>query len=248
MNFFSLFKRRILYKIKKKINIDLQVANNDSLDKLLNFYGSDKANIFRKTGLQGHGFSNFYSKELNNFKNKKIKILEVGSFSGASAAAFSKYFSNSTIYCFDINISNFIYSSKDINVFGLDIKNEKKLEKTINEISLLTKNNFFDIIIDDGSHYLSDILCSLKILFKHLRKGGVYIIEDFMYPNYYNYNKDVEDIYVDQMLHSLKNNKIFNSNIIKPQDQKILQNHIEKISIHKGNLKDSDICFIEKKI
>ena len=34
---------------------------------------------------------------------------------------------------FDINISKFKYSSKNINVYGLDIKN-KKVEDTINQI------------------------------------------------------------------------------------------------------------------
>ena len=110
MNFFSLFKRSLLYKLKKKINIDTNNSLNDkSLDELFQFYGSDKAEIVKMTNETGHGFSEFYNENLNQFKDKKIKILEVGSYSGASAAAFKKYFKNSTIYCFDINISKFIY-------------------------------------------------------------------------------------------------------------------------------------------
>ena len=37
-----------------------------------------------------------------NFQQKKINLLEIGSFSGASAASFAKYFSNSSIFCIDI--------------------------------------------------------------------------------------------------------------------------------------------------
>ena len=108
-------------------------------------------------------------------KQDKIKVLEIGSYAGASAAAFAKYFKNASIFCLDINISNFIYSSKRIQVYGLDINNEKQLNKILKKISLETDSNFFDIIIDDGSHYLSDILFSLKFLFRYINRGGLYI-------------------------------------------------------------------------
>ena len=211
MNFFSLFKRKILYKLKKKINIDHDNIDSSSLDKLLYHYGSDKSNIFKYTKEQGHGFSKYYQQHLDHLKHKEIKILEIGSYAGASASAFSKYFINSKIYCFDVNISKFIYNSKSIEVFGLDIKNEKKVIKTIDQIFVNKDDKYFDIIIDDGSHNLSDILIALKILFKFLDRGGIYIIEDYKYPNYYRYNKDVDDILIDKMLHKLKDKKKFSS-------------------------------------
>ena len=48
------------------------------------------------------------------------------------------------------------------------------------------------------------------------------------------------------MLNNLKEKKLFNSSIIKNDDLIYLNNNISKISTYKGNLKDSDICFIEK--
>ncbi len=246
MNFFSLFKRKVIFKIKKKINIDLDNLNTESLDELFHYYGSDKANIFKKTRESGHGFSKFYTEKLSHLKEKKIKILEIGSYSGASAAAFLKYFNKSSIYCFDINISKFIFSSKNIHVYGLDINNKKKLEKTLKSITLGSNSNFFDIIVDDGSHYLSDILFCLNTLFKYVNKGGFYIIEDFKHPNYYQYNRNIDHILVDQVLKNLKEKSLFDSNIIKSDDQIYLNNNISKINTYKGNLKDSDICFIEK--
>ena len=246
MNFFSLFKRNILYKIKRKINIDLDNINRDTLDELFHYYGSDKANIIKKTKDQGHGFSKFYTEHLKHLKKKEVKILEIGSYSGASAAAFAKYFENSSVYCFDINISKFVFSAKKIHVYGLDINNENELKKILEKIKLESNSNFFDIIIDDGSHYLSDILFSLKTLFKYVKKGGFYIIEDFKHPNYYDYNRNIEHILVDQVLANLQEKKIFNSDIIKNDDQVYLHNNINKIKIYKGNLKNSDICFLQK--
>ena len=247
MNFFSLFKRKILYKLKKKINIDQDNINNDSLDKLFHYYGSDKANIFKITQNQGHGFSEFYSKQLDHLRKKDIKILEIGSYSGASASAFIKYFASSKVYCFDINISNFIYYSKNLEVFGLDIKDKKNVEKVLSQISAQSNSNFFDIIIDDGSHYLSEILISFHFLFRYVKKGGIYIIEDYKHPNYYEYNKNIDHILVDQMLTKLKEKKLFNSNIISKDDQIYFHKNIEDITTYKGNLEFSDICFIKKK-
>ena len=107
MNFFSLLKRKLIYQLKKKISIDNDDINFESLDKLFHFYGSDKANIFKIDNSQGHGFSKYYIQHLEKKRNKQLNILEVGSFSGASAAAFKKYFPNSRVFCFDINISKF---------------------------------------------------------------------------------------------------------------------------------------------
>jgi len=110
LNFFSLFKRKILYKLKKKINIDLDSVDKLDLDGLFYHYGSDKSNTFKKTGDKGHGFSKFYEERFKNFNNKKINILEIGSYAGASAAAFTKFFPNSNIYCFDVIYPNlYIY-------------------------------------------------------------------------------------------------------------------------------------------
>ena len=72
------------------------------------------------------------------------------------------------------------------------------------------------------------------------------MIEDFKHPNYYKYNKNVDDILIDKMINYLIQKKLFKSNIIKNTDQTYLWNNINKIITYKGNLKDSDICFIEK--
>ena len=246
MNFFSLFKRNIFYKFKKKINIDLDKANHNNFDELLRNFGSDKANYLQNEQDIGHGFAKFYTNNLDHLKKKKIKILEIGSYAGASAASFVKYFENSTVYCFDVNISKFNYQSKNIQVYGLDINNKTKLDKTLKKINLESNSNFFDIIIDDGSHYLSDILVGLKFLFKKVKQGGFYIIEDFKHPNYYEYNKNINHILFDEVLSYLLKKKIFNSNIISEEYQVYLHENIKRIETYKGNLRDSDICFIEK--
>ena len=246
MNFFSLLKRKIIYKFKKKYSIDNDSFSKKNLDYLFHYYGSDKSNIFKINNSPGHGFSLLYENHLRNLIGRNINILEIGSFAGASAAAFVKYFQNANIFCFDVNISNFKYTSKNIHVYGIDIKNKKKVNKTL--IEIFNKNDFkkFDLIIDDGSHQLSDILHSLNFFFKYLKKEGTFIIEDYKHPNYYKYNYDIDDILVDDLLLSLKRKNLFKSLIFNKEDQAYLINSIKEINTYKGNLKDSDICFIKK--
>ena len=246
MNFLSLFKRKIIYILKKKKNLDKDKFKSNNFDELFFFYNSDKSNIFKLTKKSGHGYSRFYEKHLKAFKNKKIKILEIGSYAGGSAAAFKKYFKKSQIFCFDINIANFEYISKDIQVFGLDVSNLNSQQKTLQKIFIKEKFKYFDLIIDDGSHQLKDILTSFRSLFSYLKKGGFYIIEDYMLPNFYDYNRDIKDVLVDRMISSLKKKKLFRSNIIDKKYQIFLHKNIQKISTHKGKLKDSHICFVKK--
>ena len=247
MNIFSLLKRNIIYKLKRKISIDDNNFSENSLDELFHFYGSDKSNIFKRSQTKGHGYSKFYSNQLKEFKNKKINILEIGSYAGASAAAFAKYFSNANIFCFDVNISNFEYQSKNIFVYGVDINNKKKVKEILNDIFEKNKFSFFDLIIDDGSHNLSDMLLSFNLFFHYLNNKGIFVIEDFKHPNYYQYNRNINHILIDEFLKNLENKKLFNSSIVSKENQKYLMNVIKKIDIYKGNLKNSDICFVKKK-
>ena len=247
MNFFSLFKRNLIYKFKKKTSVDLDNIKFNTLDELFHHYGSDKANVFKLNNKSGHGFSKFYEKNFKKFKNKKINILEIGSYAGGSAAAFVKYFSNANVFCFDINISNFKYKSKNIHVFGIDINDEKKINKILESIFLQYNFDGFDLIIDDGSHNLSDILNGLKIFFQYVKSNGIYIIEDFKHPNYYKYNKNIKHIFIDELLNNLQNKKISASNVFTKNDQIDLINQIEKIESYKGILDDSHIAFINKK-
>lgn len=242
---FRKYKRLFFYKIKKKINIDEDSnTSQSSLDYLFNYYGTDKANYWDKN--KGHGFSDFYAKELDDKKDKKINILEIGSYSGASAAAFSKYFPLSKIFCLDVNITNFIYKSKKINVFGLDVVNQSDILSFYKKINISDDIKFFDIIIDDGSHKLNDIIFSLNFFFKNLRDKGSYIIEDFRFPNYFKHLDNENEIKADQLLKNLEKKTFFNSSIISKNDQKNLMNNIKSIKTYTGNSKNSDIAFIKK--
>ena len=246
MNFLSLFKRSLIYKLKKKNNVDLDGIEDSSLDKLFFHYGTDKSEYSKDKKNKTHGFSKYYEKHLSFLKEKKIKILEIGSFSGASAAAFSKYFPNCEIYCLDINISNFKYYSKKIHVFGLNSSNPKMISKFIKKINHKETFEHFDVIIDDGSHKLSDQLKALNHFYEYLVDGGFYVIEDYKFPDYFKHLNDVNDIKIDELADYILKKKPFSSSLVSSKVINLLLDTIKNVHKYKGNTDISDIVFFEK--
>ena len=246
MNFLSLFKRGLIYKLKKKDNIDLDGIQHSSLDKLFYYYGTDKSEYSKDKENKTHGFSKYYEKHLSFLKKKNIKILEIGSFSGASAAAFSKYFPNCEIYCLDINISNFKYYSKKIHVFGLNSSNPKMVSKFIKKIKDRDTLKYFDVIIDDGSHKQSDQLNALNHFYEYLVDGGFYIIEEYKFPNYFKHLNDVNDIKIDELADHILKKKPFSSLLVSSKVINLLLATNKNVYKYKGNTDVSDIVFFEK--
>ena len=246
MNFLSLYKRQLLYYLKKKIDIDAdKLGRNFSLENLLIKYGSDKASFWSKKK-NGHGYTKYYLKHLQKFKYKKINILEIGSYAGASASAFSKFFPNSKIYCLDINISNFKYSSKKIKVFGLDAAKKNSASSFFKKINISLNQKYFDIIIDDGSHKLGDMLNTLRFFFNSLKSNGFYIIEDYTQMNFFRHLRVAKEPNFDKIISCLKKKKFFNTQFLELNFQKKLFSEIKQIKYYKGLSKISSIVFFKK--
>ena len=238
MNFFSLFKRKIIYLLKNKIDIDKdKFGKNISLDYLFKKYETDKSNAI-------HGFAKYYTNHLNRLKNKRLNFLEIGSAGGGSAAAFVHYFDKSNVFCLDVNLTLVKYKSDKINFFGLDSSNSKMLYRFLKNIEERFSVKKFDVIIDDGSHILSDQLFSINYFYKYLKKGGYYIIEDYKFPNYYKRCNDVDENTIDTIIKKLKSNMIIKSQILKNDTIKKL--YKAKIFTYKGRTKISDIVFFQK--
>ena len=111
----------------------------------------------------------------------------------------------------------------------------------------------FDVIIDDGSHILSNILKNLTFFFKYLKSGGIYVIEDYKHPNYFLHLNDSKNHFlIDKVLFFLKRKKIFKSKILNRKEIVFLINQIKNIFTYKGSCLDkkkniSDIAFLYKK-
>ena len=132
----------------------------------------------------GHRYTYYYHQLFKNLTQKKINFLEIGIFRGSSIRMWANYFKKANIYGIDnceINTSGELLC--DENILGKlnEIKNIKCFKCNQDDkikIEDIFKNQIFDIVIDDGSHFIRDQLISLGILFEKLKPGGIYVIED----------------------------------------------------------------------
>lgn len=157
------------------------------LCELLYKYGSDKCpQIF-------HSYSEYYYDILKNYKDDFTQILEIGIGTneimkpivgetyqiGSSLRAWRDFFINATIYGLDINTEVFFDDDRILCLYT-DQSRSDVLESTITKIKEINKNPdlTFDLIIDDGSHLVNHMILSFNTLFKYIKPGGIYIIED----------------------------------------------------------------------
>ena len=139
------------------------------------------------------------------------------------------------------------YSSKRIEEVYIDVSS-KKIVKNFETYF----REEFDIIIDDASHNLRDILITLPLMFRKLKKGGYYVIEDINQFNVFkNLNPTNEFLTPIMILKNMSENKKFHSNFISTADIDYLKENIKNYFFEKGNMvikgnNISEIVFLKK--
>ena len=250
----SYFLNKILYPKPKNLEI-FGKENNYLFEKdlgfLFQFFNSDKGEFYinqydkpikssRKLK-NGHYYHNFYEKYFKPIKNQSLDILEIGSFKGNATAAFYFYFKNSHITSCDLYPDFFLYKSKRIKQFKIDNSSERELNSNI-----LEKNINFDIIIEDAGHYFKDQIISLFILFRCLKSGGIFVVEELDFPD----TRDDMNVYKEkpslkEILSLIDQNKDFTSKYITNDQKEYFLNNFKNIEIFKGQY--NEIAFITKK-
>ena len=135
----------------------------------------------------------------------------------------------------------YIYSSKRLENFFTDTSSRSSIENDI-----VKKNIKFDIVIEDASHMLKDQIISLFILFKILKPGGYFIIEEIDFP------ESRDDMRINQEFPDLKTilKKIiqkenFESKYISLDEKNYFLNNVDFIKFYKGNI--NEIAIVKKK-
>ena len=237
----------------KSTNLDLIYTEehfNLELDKLFIKYNCDKGTYctWDNKKVNTHNYSIFYEKYFLNFKNKEINFLEFGSHEGKGLASFYFYLPQAKFIGVNNNPFQMQYFSKRIQELFVDVSSEKIL----NNLSKHIKESQ-DIILDDASHNLRDILITFCIFFKKLRKGGIYVIEDAdQFKVFDELNPYKDELTPIEIFNKIKKNKDFESSFINLEDKKYLLNNIFDIKIERGSMiikgkNISDIIFIYKK-
>tara|TARA_B100001939_G_scaffold347051_1_gene367500 strand:+ start:385 stop:1242 length:858 start_codon:yes stop_codon:yes gene_type:complete len=230
--------------------LDIEDFLDYELNDLFIKFNCDKGSYFiqDQKKILSHNYSAFYEKYFKPFKNKKINLLELGSHEGKGLASFFFYFSNSKLYGANINPFQMRFESIRITELFVDVSNQKIL----NSLSHHLKRDF-DIIIDDASHNLRDIIITFLIFFKKLKSKGVYVIEDInqlkVFKELNPYKNEITPI---EILKKIQKKEHFQSSFLTENDKEYLFNNIESIKIEKGSMiieeeNVSEIAFIFKK-
>ena len=170
---------------------------NKNTNNLLiyNFFKNSK-----KYSIKWSSYFQVYEKIFSEYRNKKIKFVEVGVANGGSLHMWQKYF------------------GKKAKIIGIDLNPKaKKLEKNGFKIYIGNQSdrnfweNFFkkegkvDIVLDDGGHKNLQQISTVHYSLPYIRNGGKIIVEDtgtsyvkkeFYNPSRYsfiNYAKNIID-------------------------------------------------------
>lgn len=208
------------------------------LDELMKKYYTDKCSL-------DHNYVPFYEELLNPIKNKKLKMLEIGIYrppvdsvrqEAASLKTWYDYLPKAEIYAIDLDDFSNINNDR-IKTFVCNHDSKEDLENLIKQTG-----SEFDIILEDGSHMTRSNQFIVGQLFKHVKSGGVYIIED-LHTSYIQHFLNAESTV--KVLKRYISSGSFTSEVISEEDSKYISENIDRIEIKNGKI--SEIAFIYKK-
>jgi len=214
-----------------------------TIEELANYYATDKR-------MSDHGFTKFYEKHFESLRDQKLNICEIGilnhpdkinrPYEGASLLMWKDYFHNSGIIGIDINDHSSLNGER-IRTYVADQGNRSRLQS-------LFQDKLLDIIIEDGSHFMHHQQISLGVLFRNLKPGGIFVIEDLhtshpdMLPSF---RQNIEDTITLNMLQDFNKTGSIKSTCMTEEEINYLNDNISQCVIETANM--SEIAFLYKK-
>lgn len=130
------------------------------------------AGIKTDKGARTHRYTEIYDLFFSRLRKSVNRVFEIGIAGGGSLEMWRDYFPKATIYGIDIYPKTELESDR-IKTFVADQADRSQLAAFIDKFG-----GYFDIIIDDGGHAMDQQQISAGYLFKYVRPGGFYVIED----------------------------------------------------------------------
>ena len=123
-------------------------------------------------GPSQHNYTELYERLFFQWKNEPVKIFEIGIAEGGSLEMWQAYFPKARIFAVDI-LDKSRFNNPRVTTFIADQANRDQLQAAID-----SSGGDIDVLIDDGGHTMEQQQVSLGFLFRHVRPGGYYVIED----------------------------------------------------------------------
>jgi SAM-dependent methyltransferase len=145
-------------------------------------YPTDKSPYNTDTSLHKHPYTSIYNLLFSNLRYKNIKLGEVGILDNHSMLCWSEYFTNAELYgfeYFDSRLEKAINDKINCKYIKMDIKDVNSITE-----GLSFAGSNFDILIDDSTHEFKDQIKFINEAHKHLKAGGILIVEDIFIDAY----------------------------------------------------------------
>ena len=219
-----------------------------SLDDLANLHGTDKGTKYGAGSR--HGYAPIYEPYLTKWRDKPIRMLEVGicmegTQGGHSVMMWHDYFQDASIYTFDIvdmsNSAMMYLSGNRVKFFKGDQSKREDLNAMVAEYG----NKKFDFILEDGLHEHEHQMISLGCLFKHVANGGYYILEDIT-----EHGRNACCIRNDEthsVIRKFQETGKIDSPYLTDEEKAYLEDNVEKIDMHLDMQEEYSVAIFTKK-
>jgi hypothetical protein len=194
-------------------------------------------------------FSLIYNKLLSPLKEKVKKFVEIGVSAGGSIELWRDYFKDAVVYGLDLNLNVPLNSNERLELRRVDQSRKEELE------AFGLEHNDIDVLVEDGSHKMYDQQITLATLFKSIKPGGIYILEDLhtsleaRIPEkaWCNWGDASKTITLDMLNNFIKAGKI-ESDYLTQEEKEYLNNNIESVEIYQSRPDWSITSVIKKKL
>jgi hypothetical protein len=120
-----------------------------------------------------HHYFPVYERHFSHWKNRALTFWEIGVLSGGSLAMWQQYFGPyARIIGIDIDPACKSHEKQGISVRIGNQSDPVFLDAVVREFGVP------DIVLDDGSHRMSDLWATFQHLYPLMGKNGIYAIED----------------------------------------------------------------------
>jgi len=158
--------RKLNFVKNKVLNIQEQNLPTESLEELARIYPTDKQHTHNY-------FNGAYQNTLYPIKNDVKKLVEIGVLEGYSLMVWKHFFPNAQIMGLDINVGQCMFKDEErVSVEFMHGDNKDLLTQ------FAERNTDIDVFIDDGGHKMSEQQITFGTMFKSVKPGGIYILED----------------------------------------------------------------------
>lgn len=183
------------------------------------------------------------------FEEKRFdikKILEIGISHGGSLRMWRDFFPNAVIYGMDCQTKELEeFSMERIKLFVGRQEKREDLQALINEFG-----SDFDLIVEDGGHRVDEQQISFGFLFKYVKSGGMYVIEDvdvYRSDNNFGIRNDLSNATI-TMTNGFKECGIIISEYLTPEEMNYLEQNINFMDYSPNtNEGHADFVYVGKK-